>query len=74
MGTKDASNINATGFTIDLANLNSMKLSNDHATVNLGPGLRWGAVYEYLTPHGLTVVGGRASGVCASYSISRKSS
>jgi FAD/FMN-containing dehydrogenase len=51
------------GITIDLKNLNGVDLSEDEATVSVGPGNRWGKVYQKLEPKGLTVVGGRVSDV-----------
>jgi FAD/FMN-containing dehydrogenase len=51
------------GITIDLKHLNGMELSEDLATARIGPGNRWGAVYEVLEPLGLTVVGGRVGHV-----------
>ncbi|KAJ1323573.1 prosolanapyrone-II oxidase [Microdochium nivale] len=49
------------GVLLATANLSSITLGNDHASV--GPGLRWGAVYNFLDPHGLVVVGGRGAEV-----------
>ncbi|KAK5047459.1 hypothetical protein LTR84_006555 [Exophiala bonariae] len=51
------------GVLIDLANMKQIKLSQKQSVVALGPGNRWGDVYSALEPLGLTVVGGRASGV-----------
>jgi FAD/FMN-containing dehydrogenase len=51
------------GITINLKNLNGVDLSQDEATVSVGPGNRWGNVYQKLEPKGLTVVGGRVSHV-----------
>lgn len=51
------------GITVDLKYLNSVELSEDRETASIGPGNQWGAVYEKLEPEGLTVVGGRVSGV-----------
>lgn len=36
---------------------------DDSMTVDLGAGLTWTDVYEYLVPKGLNVVGGRVNGV-----------
>jgi FAD/FMN-containing dehydrogenase len=51
------------GITIDLKYLNGITLSDDQETANIGPGNRWGDVYEKLEPKGLTVVGGRVTDV-----------
>ncbi|KAH8832232.1 hypothetical protein DL96DRAFT_1458470, partial [Flagelloscypha sp. PMI_526] len=59
----DASNIGPEGISIDLSALNKIKLHGDNSTVSIGPGSRWGAVYQYLIDRGLIVVGGRASDV-----------
>ncbi|KAH8669174.1 hypothetical protein BX600DRAFT_480934 [Xylariales sp. PMI_506] len=48
------------GIVVDLRYLNQITISDDRETVSLGPGARWGDVYQYLEPHGLLVVGGRA--------------
>jgi FAD/FMN-containing dehydrogenase len=53
----------ADGITIDLKHLNSVDLSDDESTVSVGPGSRWGKVYQKLEPKGLTVVGGRVTEV-----------
>ena len=47
------------GITIDLRDLNLVELSEDKQTTRVGPGNRWGEVYEKLEPLNLTVVGGR---------------
>ena len=51
------------GITIDLKHLNGITLSEDQETASIGPGNRWGDVYEKLEPKGLTVIGGRVSNV-----------
>jgi FAD/FMN-containing dehydrogenase len=59
------------GITLDLRDINGIELffaveDNDmtrDTTVRLGTGLRWGQVYEFLEQFGVTVVGGRDSGV-----------
>lgn len=50
-------------MVIDLKYLNQIKLSRDKKTALVGPGNRWGDVYEELEPHNLTIVGGRVSSV-----------
>jgi FAD/FMN-containing dehydrogenase len=43
--------------------IREVEVSEDRGTTRVGTGLRWGEVYEALEPQGLTVVGGRDSGV-----------
>ncbi|KAI1074432.1 hypothetical protein F5B20DRAFT_439792 [Whalleya microplaca] len=57
-----ASNI-AGGVVIDLRAFHSVELSSDKSTVSVGVGASWDSVYEKLDPLGLSVNGGRASGV-----------
>ncbi|KAF8866364.1 FAD-binding domain-containing protein [Acephala macrosclerotiorum] len=61
MPIADAANINSTGILISSTNLNTLSLSDDLSYVEVGPGPRWGDVYEYLnsTGTGEMVVGGR---------------
>lgn len=58
-------NIEGPGITIDLSRLNavSLKTGNTGSTASIGPGARWGEVYDYLTPKGVMVTGGRAATV-----------
>ncbi|ORX90094.1 FAD-binding domain-containing protein [Basidiobolus meristosporus CBS 931.73] len=51
------------GLLIDLSQFNQVQLSGDKKTVTVGAGLRWGAVYKQLTPHNISLVGGRVSSV-----------
>ncbi|KAI0434885.1 FAD-binding domain-containing protein [Xylaria sp. FL1042] len=51
------------GVTIDLRGLNDIKLNKDKNTISVGAGVTMGAVYSYLDPLNLSVVGGRASSV-----------
>lgn len=53
------SSVNEPGILVDLQKLNEITLSADKKVVRLGPGGRWGAVYEALDPHQLSVIGGR---------------
>jgi FAD/FMN-containing dehydrogenase len=53
------SSISEPGILIDLQRLNEMSVSTDKKVATIGPGKRWGEVYEALDPHGLSVVGGR---------------
>jgi FAD/FMN-containing dehydrogenase len=57
-----ASNIEG-GITIDLVSLDGIELSEDGETASIGPGNRWGKVYESLEERGRVVVGGRVSNV-----------
>lgn len=59
---KSASNVPG-GITVDLRYLNGMSISEDRKVTGIGPGNRWEDVFDYLDPFGVTVVGGRNSGV-----------
>lgn len=50
-------------MTIDLRDLHDITLNHDKNIVSIGSGVTWGAVYSYLDPLNLTVVGGRTSSV-----------
>ena len=60
-------NIDGTGVTVDLSRLSSINVAQSTVTTDkvaqIGPGARWGQVYDALTPQGLTVGGGRAATV-----------
>jgi hypothetical protein len=49
--------------TLDLRGLNSIDLSEDGKTVQVGAGASWDEVYRRLDPLGHTVAGGRVAGV-----------
>jgi FAD/FMN-containing dehydrogenase len=51
------------GILIDLSRMNSISISEDTKTFAVGPGARWGQVYEYLDPYNVTAVGGRVAQV-----------
>ncbi|EME84612.1 uncharacterized protein MYCFIDRAFT_117579, partial [Pseudocercospora fijiensis CIRAD86] len=51
------------GVTVDLTQLNNVKLSEDHSIASVGAGATWGAVYRTLDEHRLSVTGGRVSSV-----------
>lgn len=51
------------GVTIDLSRLNAIKVSEDRKTVSIGPGAKWGQVYDKLDAIGLCVAGGRSAPV-----------
>lgn len=57
-----SSNI-AGGVTLDLRRLNSIDVSVDGKTVQVGAGATWDAVYRKLDPLGRSVAGGRVAGV-----------
>ncbi|KAK7443481.1 hypothetical protein VKT23_015655 [Stygiomarasmius scandens] len=58
-----SANIDEPGVTIDLGFLNTTTLSEDKQVAHVGPGSRWGPVYDTLSPDGLVVVGGRSEHV-----------
>ncbi|KAF2464585.1 FAD-binding domain-containing protein [Lindgomyces ingoldianus] len=59
MPISDAANINSSGVLISSTNLNTLQLSDDKQTMSIGPGPRWGDVFNYLEGTNLTIVGGR---------------
>lgn len=60
MASRGASNIDD-GILLATTRLNQLSLHPGY--VSVGSGLRWGAVFEFLEPHGLAVVGGRVAEV-----------
>ncbi|KAH0433394.1 FAD binding domain protein [Colletotrichum camelliae] len=48
---------------IAFSNMTLLELSAQHSHVQLGPGLRWGEVYNALEPYDLAVAGGRVAPV-----------
>lgn len=58
----DASN-SAGGVTIDLHNMDQVKLSDDRKSAELGPGLVLVEAYRALEPYNLTFIGGRVADV-----------
>ncbi|KAG7424939.1 Bifunctional solanapyrone synthase [Fusarium oxysporum f. sp. raphani] len=54
------------GFQFDLINIAHHDIISDGRSVKIGPGNRWGPLFSFLEEHGLTVAGGRDSGVGAS--------
>ena len=46
-----------------MARFREIVIHEDTGTVDIGAGLTWTEVYEYLVPKGLNVVGGRLNGV-----------
>ncbi|KAK2610729.1 hypothetical protein N8I77_004135 [Diaporthe amygdali] len=63
MPIADAANINSTGVLISSSNLKTLQLSEDKETMSIGPGPRWGDVFEYMDGSNLTIVGGRLAPV-----------
>jgi FAD/FMN-containing dehydrogenase len=53
------SSIGEPGILIDLQKLNQLTVSADKKVTSIGPGKRWGEVYEALDPYGISVIGGR---------------
>ena len=51
------------GVHISMTRFNDIVIRKDFRTVEIGAGLTWTDVYEYLVPKGLNVVGGRMNGV-----------
>ncbi|KAH9054222.1 FAD-binding domain-containing protein [Lactarius vividus] len=51
------------GVQISLARFNTFNVDTQAQTVELGPSLTWGDVYERLDPYGVTVIGGRFPGI-----------
>ncbi|KAL4966563.1 FAD-binding oxidoreductase [Aspergillus stella-maris] len=58
MPVTGAANIDR-GVLISLERMQTMELVNDGAVAQVGPGLRWDAVFEWISTYGLAVVGGR---------------
>ncbi|KAJ7689857.1 hypothetical protein B0H17DRAFT_883436, partial [Mycena rosella] len=61
--SKAGSNVDATGFTIDLQNMNQIQVLEEGNIVSFGSGCRWHDVYSALRPYNLTTVGGRVTDV-----------
>jgi FAD/FMN-containing dehydrogenase len=57
------SSIGSEGILINLAKLNEMSLTANGTLATIGPGNRWGKVYESLSSHGKMAVGGRANDI-----------
>lgn len=57
------SSIGNEGILIDLARLNDVSMSSNGTLAAIGPGNRWGRVYEKLSAHGKMAVGGRANDI-----------
>ncbi|KAK7033922.1 hypothetical protein VNI00_012546 [Paramarasmius palmivorus] len=63
MSWSGSSNIDSSGFTIDMQGLRGVTLSDDRTVVSFASGSRWRDVYNELTPYNLTTVGGRVGDV-----------
>ncbi|KAF2477645.1 FAD-binding domain-containing protein [Lindgomyces ingoldianus] len=50
--------IGDSGVLLDLHGLDTLSLSDD-GILHAGPGITWGKAYDFLDPHGITVIGGR---------------
>jgi hypothetical protein len=46
-----------------MARFKQIVIREDSGTVEIGAGLTWTDVYDYLVPKGLNVVGGRLNGI-----------
>lgn len=57
--TAGFANINSSGVLLISNGLKQLEISDDHTTVNVGPGNVWNDFYQYLELYGVTVVGGR---------------
>ncbi|KAJ5576442.1 FAD linked oxidase N-terminal [Penicillium sp. DV-2018c] len=51
------------GISIWFKDMNAVTLNQDKSVASIGPGNNWLAAYSALEPHGLAVVGGRASSI-----------
>ncbi|KAF8460077.1 hypothetical protein BDZ91DRAFT_700669 [Kalaharituber pfeilii] len=51
------------GILFALSGLNTLSLSSTKQSLFVGPSYNWGQVYNFLTPHGLYVIGGRLAPV-----------
>jgi len=49
----------ADGVLISMEKLNLMQLTNNQTIAQLEPGLRWGAVYDWIAQYKRGIVGGR---------------
>ncbi|ESK85734.1 fad binding domain-containing protein [Moniliophthora roreri MCA 2997] len=63
MQWKSSNNIDAPGVAIDMSRMNAINISADKKVVQVGPGNRWGPVYDALSPDNLIIVGGRSNTV-----------
>lgn len=47
------------GVLISMSKMNAMKLTKNDSIAQIGPGLRWFEVYQWINQYGLCVAGGR---------------
>ncbi|KAJ3506507.1 hypothetical protein NLJ89_g6831 [Agrocybe chaxingu] len=52
-----------TGIHVSMSGFDTLEWHKDENAIDIGAGLRWDHVYDYLNPEGYTVVGGRVRGV-----------
>jgi len=57
------SSVGSEGLLIDLSRLDGVSLSPDGSHAAIGPGNRWGRVYQILASDGRMAVGGRANDI-----------
>jgi FAD/FMN-containing dehydrogenase len=57
------------GILIDLGPLNQTTVTNNGENISVGPGSRWGAVYQALDLYGVTAIGTRVPAVGVGGSI-----
>ncbi|KAK2732573.1 hypothetical protein CKAH01_08671 [Colletotrichum kahawae] len=58
-----ASSVGGRGILLDLQYLNAIGLSQDRSVAHVGPGARWGEVYNVLDASQAVVIGGRLPSV-----------
>ncbi|KAJ7041887.1 hypothetical protein C8F04DRAFT_110770 [Mycena alexandri] len=63
MISKGFSNVDPSGFTIDLQKMNQVSVLEEGRLVSFDSGCRWHQVYSALKPYNLTTVGGRVPDV-----------
>ncbi|KAI0015535.1 FAD binding domain-containing protein [Xylariomycetidae sp. FL0641] len=51
------------GVTVDFGHMNQTAYDRANRLASIQPGANWGSVYDKLTPHGVTVTGGRSASV-----------
>ncbi|KAJ7765655.1 hypothetical protein B0H16DRAFT_1523874 [Mycena metata] len=59
MSWKGSSNVDSSGFTIELQKMTEISVVDDGTVVSFGSGCRWREVYATLEPHNLTTAGAR---------------
>ncbi|KAI6450586.1 hypothetical protein MCOR22_001740 [Pyricularia oryzae] len=58
MGIRGANNIDK-GMLIVMSGIKTLRISEDRTAVHVGPGNKWGDVYDYLAQFDVAVAGGR---------------